>query len=194
MSKFKDLGFKRFVLVVTLLISFNQVQSQEYILVNKESSLKVYGTSSLHDWNVDAENQSGKIKCLLSESFVIKQLSLVVVSESLKSGKSGMDKNTYKALNTKQYKSIIFKLTKVNNVTDKGSGVFEVKGQGDLSLAGTTKNIPITLKVTVASSKITIEGEKKFKMTDFKIDPPTALLGTITTGDEVTVKFLTIFK
>ncbi|MFD2892613.1 YceI family protein [Flavobacterium chuncheonense] len=194
MSEFKDLGFKRFVLVFILFICVSQVQAQEYNLVNKESSLKVYGTSSLHDWNVGAENQSGKINFSFSESFIIHKLSLVVVSESLKSGKSGMDKNTYKALKTKQYKSITFTLTKVNNITDKGSGIYEVKGQGDLSVAGTTKNITVTLKVIVTSSKITIEGEKKFKMTDFKIEPPTALLGTITTGDEINVKFLTTFK
>ena len=194
MSKFKDLCFERFVLVGILFFCFSQIQSQEYHLVNKESSLKVYGTSSLHDWNVGAENQSGKIKFSFSESFIIHKLSLVVVSESLKSGKSGMDKNTYKALKTKQYKSITFTLTKVNNITDKGSGIYEVKGQGDLSVAGTTKNITVTLKVIVTSSKITIEGEKKFKMTDFKIEPPTALLGTITTGDEINVKFLTTFK
>ncbi|GAA4302486.1 YceI family protein [Aestuariibaculum suncheonense] len=194
MSKYRNLGVKMLGLTVILFISLSQVQAQEYNLVNKESSLKVYGTSSLHDWHIDAENQSGKIKFSSTESCAIDQLTLDVVTESLKSGKSGMDKNTYKALNTSKYKSIAFKLTKVNNVTDKGSGVYEVKANGDLSIAGTTKNVPMNFKVTINGSKIALEGEKAFKMTDFKVDPPTAMFGTITTGDEVTVKFSTIFK
>ena len=43
-------------------------------------------------------------------------------------------------------------------------------------------------------NKVVLKGEKTFKMTEFKIDPPKALLGTITTGDEITIKFNTIFK
>ncbi|MBD0833329.1 YceI family protein [Aestuariibaculum sediminum] len=194
MSKFRNLGIKMVGLAVLLFVSFSQVQAQELGLVNKESSLKVYGTSSLHDWHIDAENQTGKLKFEDKASCTIAGLNISVVSESLKSGKSAMDKNTYKALNTSKYKSITFKLTEVKNVTDKGSGVFEVKAQGDLSIAGVTKNLPMTLKVTVTDSKVTLDGEKAFKMTDFKIDPPTALFGTITTGNDVTVKFSSVFK
>ena len=49
-------------------------------------------------------------------------------------------------------------------------------------------------KQTILDNKITLIGEKKFKMTDFKIDPPKALFGTITTGDDITIKFSTTFK
>ena len=41
--------------------------------------------------------------------------------------------------------------------------------------------------MTVAGNRITLLGTKD-KMTSFNIDPPKALI-TITTGDEVTVKF-----
>jgi hypothetical protein len=34
-----------------------------------------------------------------------------------------------------------------------------------------------------------ISGSKKLKMTEFDMVPPTALMGTIKTGDEVTVTF-----
>ena len=30
-------------------------------------------------------------------------------------------------------------------------------------------------------------------MTEFKVDPPTAMFGTITTGDEVNVKFQAVY-
>jgi len=34
-----------------------------------------------------------------------------------------------------------------------------------------------------------VTGSYKFKMSSFGIDPPRAMLGTIRTGDEVTIKF-----
>jgi polyisoprenoid-binding protein YceI len=41
---------------------------------------------------------------------------------------------------------------------------------------------------------ITFNGSKKIKMTDFGISPPTALMGTMTTGDEVEVIFQVTLK
>jgi hypothetical protein len=31
-------------------------------------------------------------------------------------------------------------------------------------------------------------------MSEFKVDPPTAMFGTITTGDQVTIKFTSTFN
>ena len=39
-----------------------------------------------------------------------------------------------------------------------------------------------------------LEGKKALKMTDYNIEPPKALLGTITTGDDIEVHFNTVWK
>ena len=36
---------------------------------------------------------------------------------------------------------------------------------------------------------MSIVGEKSIKMTSYGVEPPTALLGTIKTGDDLTIKF-----
>jgi len=36
---------------------------------------------------------------------------------------------------------------------------------------------------------IEFSGTKKLRMTDYKVDPPTAMLGALTTGDEVILQF-----
>jgi hypothetical protein len=41
----------------------------------------------------------------------------------------------------------------------------------------------------ISGNRIQIKGSKKVKMTDFNISPPTAMLGTLKTGDEVTISF-----
>jgi len=181
-------------LMLFLATTFNLTQAQEFNLSNGESTLTVLGTSSLHDWHLVAENQSGKISFKDIEAGQIEKLSIDIVSESLKSGKTAMDKNTYKALKTDSYKNISFQLITVKSILSKGNGVFVLNTEGDLTITGVKKRIPMEFTISIINSKIKLTGEKKFKMTDFKIDPPKALLGTITTGDDITIKFSTIFK
>ncbi|WP_067147755.1 YceI family protein [Pseudotamlana agarivorans] len=180
--------------IALLFLSVNLIQAQELKLVNSESSLTIYGTSSIHDWQEDAESQTGKIVFSNLETGEIEALSIAIEAESLKSGKSGMDKNTYKALNTKKHKQITFQLTKVESVNAKGNGVYDLKTVGDLTIAGTKKSIALDFKLTVKGAMATLDGEKKIKMTQFNVDPPTAMLGAITTGDDLTIKFKTTFK
>lgn len=168
--------------------------AQTYQLNKGSSTLRVDGTSNLHDWDLKAENQKGKITVEMADGKVtaIKDLQLSVVAESLKSGKSGMDKNTYKALKTNQHKEITFKLTKVNSINCTGS-TCKVSLSGNLNIAGTSKPVDMTFDMTSTSSNITLTGNKKMKMTTFNVEPPTAMFGTITTGDEIDVVFKSVF-
>ena len=180
--------------IALVILTSNLIQAQQFNLVNGESELTVLGTSSLHDWHVTAEKQSGKIIFKNLELGEIEKCNIEIVAESLKSGKSSMDKNTYKALNTGDFKTITFQLVEVKETTSKGDGKFIVHTLGDLTIAGVKKRVSLDFSVSIIDNKITLIGEKKFKMTEFKIDPPKALFGTITTGDDITIKFSTTFK
>ncbi|MDN3619210.1 YceI family protein [Polaribacter undariae] len=171
-----------------------KLNAQEFSVNTQNSSLLVYGTSNIHDWEIETENQSGVISLETANELQIKKLNFTVEVESLKSGKNGMDKNTYKALDTKNYKTIEFQLVSTEEITDLKDGNFKVKTKGDLKIAGVTKRISLDFNLNINKGTVKLVGEKSLKMTDYKVSPPTALLGTIKTGDEVTIKFNTILK
>lgn len=165
--------------------------AQTYHLSNTTSTLKVEGTSNIHDWDIIAEDQKGTLIAELDNGQLVKisQLDFTVKAESLKSGKSGMDKNTYKALKTDKYKQITYRLTKVNNIDCTSTGKCKVTTSGTLTIAGIKKTIDITFDATVRENKIILVGKKKLIMSEYGIDPPTAVFGTITTGDALNIKF-----
>ena len=187
-------GKRLISMIVLFILSFNIIQGQEFNLSNAESSLTVLGTSSLHDWHVVAEKQHGKITFTNAKECQIEKINVEIEAESLKSGKSSMDKNTYKALNTSSYKTISFQSTEIKSVTNKGNGTFNVVAAGNLTISGTKKPITLDFTINISDTTIRLAGEKKIKMTDFNVEPPKALLGTITTGNDITIKFSTIFK
>lgn len=156
--------------------------------------LVVSGTSTLHDWTM----KSGKADCNASLTLnaagkptALTSLSFSLTAESLKSDHTAMDKNAYKALKTSKFPLITYQL---NAAVVEQDGT--IKCQGKLTIAGTTMDADLlaTAKLNTDQS-ITVSGSKKISMKDFKIDPPTFMLGTVKTGNDIVLKYnLTLIK
>jgi galactitol-specific phosphotransferase system IIB component len=84
-------------------------------------------------------------------------------------------------------------MKKVVKTTTNDKG-FTTEVQGVLSIAGTSKTVNLLVAGTETTTGFEFVGEKALKMTAFNIDPPTALFGTLKTGDDITIKFKTTFK
>ncbi len=180
---------------ITLILAFLLpffIGAQNFSLSNN-SSIIVSGTSSLHDWDVQAESFTGAIIFDDVNKGMIKDINISVIAESLKSGKRGMDKNTYKALKTDTHKSIRYHLVDVVSIEKIDATTFKVQCNGELTIAGTTKTALIDFLLTTKDNTCSVTGSCSVKMTSFGVEPPKALLGTIKTGDEVTIKFNTSF-
>lgn len=167
---------------------------QEYKLVKGESFLKVLGTSTMHDWHEDVKEFSGYLTLEKLEILKVTSLELKVLAESLESVKSLMNKLTYEALKTEKHPNILFTLVGQEKISKVKDGEYDVLLKGYLTAAGVKKKISIKLKLIQNESQIILEGSKKIKMTEYGMKPPTAMFGTIKTGDEVTIEFKTIYK
>ncbi len=178
-----------------LLLFFMAVSSfsfaQKAFTLDTKPQLKISGTSSLHDWEMVSETATGKLVATVEGNKIAEINSLVVEmpAESIKSGKSGMDKNAYKALKTNQYKTVRFDLKSATKNTD-GSWQFT----GTFIIAGISKPVTLKVKESATEDQPVMEGFYSFKLTDYKITPPTALMGTVKTGDDVRISFTLKFK
>lgn len=181
----------KIILVGLLFFTTSNFIAQESKINLAESKLTVFGTSNLHDWDIVAKAMSGKANFNFESNVLkdIESLDFSVESEQLLSGKSGMDSNTFKALNSKKYKTINYKLTRIVKITKVSANTYTIEAQGDLTIAGTTKNITQVFTAVVSGKKVVLSGKTKITMTQYKITPPTALFGTIKTGPDVTVDF-----
>lgn len=149
----------------------------------------IAGTSTMHDWTMTSKEATIQAGFSVGADGVLQQvnaLTLTLPSESLKSGKGAMDKNAYSSLKTSQFKQINFNL-----VSAKIEGNV-VKGSGNLVIAGVTRPIEIEAVCTVKpDNSISCKGSKAIKMTDYKVEPPTFMFGSIKTGDDITISFET---
>ena len=103
-----------------------------------------------------------------------------------------MDGKTYKALEGDKHPKITFK--SAENISVSANTATKIKGQ--LSIAGKTKEVELPFTLQDASdSTVKIAGKMPVKMSDFGIDPPTAMMGALKTGDEVVISYdLTLKK
>ena len=180
--------------VFFMLLTAGSMVGQSFKMDNS-SEIIVEGTSNIHDWEMKANSKTGLVTITTEEGKLtgISSLKVTVPAESLDSGKGGMDKNAYKALNTNKYKNIEFQLDEVKNIEAKAADSYQVKGLASLKISGVTKQVPVEFTVKLSGNKLQINGEQNINMTHFKVDPPTAMFGTITTGEELTIKFKSTF-
>jgi hypothetical protein len=192
-SKLIDMRIKFAILFLfTLSFAFGQAnyRSSNYSLVIK-------GTSNLHDWQSTANEvrANGGMTVDASGLKSIGWFQVEVPVKTIKSTKGSiMDNKTYDALRANDHPNIYFKLDKVAGMNNRG-GVYDINVVGNLFIAGVNNKIEMYVQgKTGGDGSITFSGSKKLKMTDYKIKPPTALMGTMTVGDEIEIVFQVTLK
>ena len=114
--------------------------------------------------------------------------------ENLKSNEKALDKNAYKAMKTNEYKDIFFQLVWAK-VVHKTENKYFIETHGNLTIAGITRAVKMDVYCMVnKDSTITCTGSEKLKMTDYKINPPSFLMGAMKTGDAITLDFILVYK
>jgi len=188
--KMKRLIFNS-LFIISLIFSGVDGYAQSLLMANvQKSNLIVNGTSTLHDWHMNAENFDCAVKALNAKNkLIIQKVSFSCNTNSLKSENSIMDKKAWDALKAKDFKTIHFESNESNEFSLQDNKV-EGKFVGELDLSGVKRKITIPFKGVVDElGNYKIIGEIIVKMSEFGIEAPTALIGSIKTGDEIKIVY-----
>lgn len=175
------------IIIALFIVQTTNIQAQSFKL--KSYKLTVSGTSTMHDWESNAEKVDFKGIIKLTDNMLVDiQAAVVKVPVvSIKSTKGKiMDNKTYDAFDYEKNPNIIFTLNSAKINTNTST----VDMKGTLAMAGATRPVDITARYKVLQNgDVQFTGSKKLKMTDFKMEPPTAMMGAIKVGDDITVNF-----
>lgn len=184
LSKIKTLA------VAFLVLSFQFGFAQKTFKIDGKPSLAVSGTSTLHDWEMPSNTATGSMTATEENGKIsaITSLTVEMPAESIKSGKKAMDKKAYEAMKTDKHKTVKFSLRSASKSGDTWTLT------GTFNIAGTAKQVNLKAKETASGGVYGLSGSYSFKLSEYGITPPTAMMGTIKTGDDVKISFNVKFK
>ena len=185
------------ILIFVFSILFGSAQAQtNYELVASNSSLKVTGTSTLHDWHMYSNAYTCNVNALYDEKqdIQISSINFWCNANSIISENSMMDNKAHEALKTVKFPDINFKSFDADKLVVNG-GTIKGSISGQLEIAGIIQmsELPFDGEIDT-NGNIIIKGEVKVKMSSYKMKAPTALMGSIKTGDEITIHYDFFFK
>ncbi|WP_430933399.1 YceI family protein [Saccharicrinis sp. 156] len=177
------------IIFLTCISSSIVIGQTSYQLDLENSSLTVKGTSTIHDWEMNVEKFKGQMVLADEDIHGLMSGSLAVEVNSIKSNHKLMNKKAYEALKEDEFPQIVVDVIQVSNQSSKGNAKVVI------TIAGKKREITEEfLIIYLENGGIEIKGELHLKMSDFDVDAPVAMMGTIKTGNEVQVAYSFVYK
>jgi polyisoprenoid-binding protein YceI len=162
---------------------------QAFESAKEGGSVVVKGTSNLHGWEMNVTDFKSGFSINRDQSAVksISNITFITQTKNLKSESSIMDRKAYDAMKANDSPEIKFTGTSVSDLVSEGNK-FNGTAKGNLTVAGETKEVTLPFRGTLnADRTIDIDASTDLLMSSFKMSPPTAIMGTLKTGDKITI-------
>lgn len=191
--------YNKYILMTALLLSGRLLQAQTFTnyVLSPDYAVSIHGGSNLHDWTEAVKNADGT--CIVhwnpDGTFDLVGMKLLMEVKGIRSTEgSVMNNKTYSALRSGQYPNIVFTLTTEVKAIQAGKGNDPVNATGTLAIAGVTRQVTLhAALIAGAHGKIGFEGSEAVKMSDYNVQPPTALFGALKVTNDVSIRFKTYF-
>lgn len=163
----------------------------------KSHDILIEGTSNVQSWTAEVQKVSGTFSVTVENGVIqgLSQVDLQMDANSIK-GSEGrrMDSKIYDALDTSSHPSITFTLRDVTSLAE-APGSYRIASRGVLTIAGVSRVVNLnTVGRVLPNGEMEFSGTQTIKMSDHRVSPPTALLGALKTGDEVTLNYKVVLQ
>ncbi len=184
------------VILILCIVYSNVSNAQTSYKIGSNSAMTLAGTSTLHNWTMTANSFTANATMSLSSSKQLSSISALSLSlpvHNLKSESDGMNSNAYESLKADRNPNITFRLTSAT-VTSSGGSKYKITALGNLMIAGVTKPVTLIVLATVNSNgSISCSGTVPILLSNYGIERPSFMLGTMKVGDALTLTYSLIF-
>lgn len=156
------------------------------------SRIVIQGTSNVHKWDCNTARFTGTADVPAGVATEVGKaasaMEVTIPVASLDCGHAGMTKNLRNAMHASRYPTILFRMTSYATTPVRNGGAWEARLGGRLTINGVEK--PVQVKATVVpdgKGGARAEGSVDLRTTDYGVQPVKAVMGTIRTGDKVTI-------
>lgn len=158
------------------------------ISFERGGSIEIEGTSNVHGWSCDVDQYTATAAGEASGTTLtsLSALRVNVAPARIDCDNSTMNKKLRDALGTS---AISYTMTNATVGAARGNR-FPIQVNGRLSVHGQSRGVSIAAQAqALGGNRFKVTGSVPVVMSQYGISPPTAMLGTMRTGDRVTVKF-----
>ncbi len=178
--------FNIFILSLAVL-SIYTAEAQVLKINTKTSTMTIHGTTNVHGFETKVTQINGEL--IVNNAKQVQSMTVTIPVKSIKSKEKLMDTKTYEAFDADKNPTISFRFIEATSLKITGQDI-EVIVTGNLTMAGITRKISFkTIGKHLKTNVFEFKGSIPLKMTDFKMKPPTAMLGVMKVGDAVTLKY-----
>lgn len=198
---------KTFISIITFLTFLATVQLAEaqnsdvQLTLEPGYEMKIDGSANVRSWDADittidatfvlSEFDFSGLGSLTPDHFKTMELSIPV--RDIESDSGRLTRNLQGYLKRDEHPNITFNMNEVDSVTVEGNEA-TITASGIVNAAGVDHETTMIVTATLNDGTITFSGAQDLLMTDFNIDPPTAVMGTIRARDEITIIYTLTFS
>lgn len=187
------MSFRRiyFIIISLILICNSSIAQNSIHLLPESSSIRVFGTSNVYDWELYVELQKKTPNYKIPNNSIkdLKNILFKINGHKLKSQENAMEKMAHKKLNLTFFPHISFLLKEITIRSYKATS-FNAFATGTFRVSGQTKDVILPINGNfVGNKKMNLTGHIDLRLSDFKIDLPTAFFGIVSASDEIKILY-----
>jgi polyisoprenoid-binding protein YceI len=159
-----------------------------------ESFIRIEGSSNVNEFTCTSDRVNGHARVSPNaDGTEDTHVEVALPVRGLDCGKRQMNRDLFRTLKADEHPEIQFELIQayIVGTAQGGDGnSYQIRVEGHLTVAGSTRFIVFdTTGEMQAGNRYSIKGKKDILMTDFGLEPPTALLGLVKARDKLVVHF-----
>lgn len=174
-----------------MLIQGRETTFAQEIYKSSHFEIEIAGTSNLHDWTAMVTDFTSNV---IFDSTIFTSITAKIKAEKIKSSEGRlMDSKMHDALKVNNNPTIEFTCRALPRSMTEYSNTLKTTGQ--LRIAGKMRNVELNSRYKKHENDIfEVYGILELQLTDFGIEPPTALFGALTTGNQISIKYAITYK